>query len=185
MSNPRLRKPKTTLFHFQCFTHEQVKEINKKIKENILGKQNPAAAADNATKRGEFFPVPCTPLMELIHPWVYQCQLANREFFGYDINWDFHLDGLNYNVYKINDEYTWHIDFAGEKLYDMKLTCLLNLSEEPYEGGEFYIINSNEKIEFTSGMGLVLNSLIGHKVTPVTKGERRTLTYWGIGPSWK
>ena len=185
MSNPRLRKLKTTLFNFQCFTHEQIKEINKKIKENILGNQNSSAAANNATKRGEFFHVPCMQLMELIHPWIYQCQLTNREVFGYDINWDFHLDGLSYNVYEINDEYTWHIDFTQEKLYDIKLTCLLNLSEEPYEGGEFYIINSNEKIEFTSGMGLVLNSLIGHKVTPVTKGERRTLTYWGLGPSWK
>ena len=67
----------------------------------------------------------------------------------------------------------------------MKLTCLLNLSEEPYEGGEFYTITSNEKEEFTSGMGLIITSLIAHKVTPVTKGERITLTYWVAGPLWR
>ncbi len=59
------------------------------------------------------------------------------------------------------------------------------MSEEPYEGGEFCTINSNKKIEFTSGMGLIINSLIAHKVTPVTQGERITLTYWGMGPAWR
>ena len=70
----------------------------------------------------------------------------------------------------------------------MKLTCLLNLSEEPYEGGEFHTIgnrNPKENIRFTSGMGLIFNSLIAHKVTPVTKVERISLTYWGVGPSWR
>ena len=47
------------------------------------------------------------------------------------------------------------------------------------------MINIKEKIKFTSGMGLVLNSLIAHKVTPVTKGERITLTYWGLGSGWR
>ena len=67
----------------------------------------------------------------------------------------------------------------------MKLTCLLNLSEESYEGGEFKLIGVNEKIKFDSGEGLIVNSLMAHKVTPVTKGERITLTYWGVGPSWR
>ena len=68
----------------------------------------------------------------------------------------------------------------------MKLTCLLNLSEETYEGGEFCAINQEEEtIKFDSGMGLVMNSLIAHKVTPITKGERKSLTFWGTGPSWR
>jgi predicted 2-oxoglutarate/Fe(II)-dependent dioxygenase YbiX len=43
----------------------------------------------------------------------------------------------------------------------------------------------NEKIKFGSGEGLVFTSLIAHKVTPITKGERITLTYWGEGPTWR
>ena len=171
---------------FQCFTHEQVKEINKKIKENIFETEDSSFVANYTSKKGDFFHVPCMPLMELLHPWLYQCQQINKDVFGYDIYWDFHLESLNYNVYGIGGEYEWHID--GTKppdRSDMKLTCLLNLSEESYEGGEFCTINSNENIEFTSGMGLIMNSLIAHKVTPVTKGERITLTYWADGPSWK
>ena len=171
---------------FQCFTHEQVKEINKKIKENILQKEPKVDAAETAIKKGMFFHVLCLPLMELIHPWLYQCQVANREVFGYDIFWDFHLEGLNYNVYGIGSEYGWHIDVNNENTpRDLKLTCLLNLSEKKYEGGEFHAINSNEKIKFTSGMGLIIPSFIAHKVTPVIKGERKTLTYWASGPAMR
>jgi predicted 2-oxoglutarate/Fe(II)-dependent dioxygenase YbiX len=35
------------------------------------------------------------------------------------------------------------------------------------------------------GMGIVFNSMLAHKVTPVTKGKRISLTYWAIGPNWK
>ena len=165
------------------FTPEQVKEINKKIKENIL--KTKTKGAMNAVKKGEFFDAQCGPLMNLLHPWLFECQIINKEFFGYDTYWDFHVENYSYNVYGKTGEYGWHIDANPEDLYDMKLTCLLNLSEETYEGGEFYTINENEKHEFTSGTGLVFNSLIGHKVTPVTKGKRTTLTYWAVGPSWK
>ena len=171
---------------FQCFTQEQVKEINKKVKENIRERQPSKEAAQNVNKIGEFSIVPCVPLMELLHPWLSHCQYANKEIFGYDIYWHFHLEALNYNVYGIGSEYGWHIDANEEKDgFDGKLTCLLNLSEGSYEGGEFKLIGIDKKIKFDSGGGLIFNSLIVHKVTPVIKGERITLTYWAMGPSWR
>ena len=170
---------------FSCFTIEQVKEINKEIKKHIFQKEPSAKVAKNTSKIGEFFNVPCFPLMELLHPWLYECQIINKDVFGYDIDWHFHLDMFNYNVYGINGEYGFHIDAIGPRKIDLKLTCILNLSEEPYEGGSFFKINEKEEIKFDSGMGLIFNSLIAHKVTPVTKGERITLTYWGEGPPWR
>mgnify|MGYP003124612870 CR=1 FL=1 len=173
------------IIDFQCFTHEQVKEINKEIKKNIIERQDPSNAAENASKIGDFFPIPCLPLMELLHPWLYHCQRVNSDVFEYDIYWDFHLDAFNYNVYGVGGEYGWHIDINPRGMQDSKLTCLLNLSEETYEGGEFCTVGSDEKIRFDSGMGLILTSLIAHKVTPITKGERITLTYGAYGPSWR
>ena len=171
---------------FQCFTHEQVKVINKKIKENIWGRQDPADAARAAIKTGDFFYIPCPPLMELLHPWLYECQNINRNQFGYDIYWDFHLEKFNYNVYGTNDEYEWHVDAnSGEQPVDQKLTCILNLSEDPYEGGEFYTIINPKPLPLDSGHAIVFNSLIAHKVTPITKGKRITLTYWAQGQSWR
>tara|TARA_Y100000310_G_C20248593_1_gene608008 strand:- start:70 stop:609 length:540 start_codon:yes stop_codon:yes gene_type:complete len=176
----------SAIITFDIFTIEQIKEINKEIKKNIFQKEESSTSAQHASKIGEFSHVFIGPVMDVLHPWLHQCQNINREIFGYDMYWDFHLDALNYNVYGKNGEYTWHIDLNKKKSpIDMKLTCLLNLSEESYEGGEFYTINSNEKHEFTSGMGLVFNSLIAHKVTPITNGERITLIYLAKGPSWK
>ena len=170
---------------FPYFTHEQVKEINKKIKKNIFQKE-PLDAAASAIKVGSFFHIPCLSLTELLHPWLKQCQVINTKAFGYDIFWNFPVESFNYNVYDKSGEYDWHTDVTKNKECDMKLTCLLNLSEEPYEGGEFRTIGKpNENIKFTSGMGLIFNPLIAHKVTPVTKGERISLTYWGVGPSWR
>ena len=170
---------------FPYFTHEQVKEINKEIRKNIRQKE-PLDAAASAIKVGSFFHIPCLSLTELLHPWLKQCQEINKKVFGYDIFWNFPVESFNYNVYDKSGEYDWHTDVTKNKECDIKLTCLLNLSEETYEGGEFRTIGKpNENIKFTSGMGLIFNPLIAHKVTPVTKGERISLTYWGVGPSWR
>ena len=172
---------------FPYFTHEQVKKINKEIRKNISEKE-PLGLRATATKMGKFFHIPCSSLLEILHPWLKQCQEINTKVFGYDIFWNFNLESFNYNVYDKSGEYDWHTDVTKNKECDIKLTCLLNLSEETYEGGEFHTMgnrNPNESIKFTSGMGLVFNPLIAHKVTPVTKGERISLTYWGVGPSWR
>ena len=171
---------------FPCFTPEQVKNINKEVKKYIMGEQSPKDAASYTNKIGKFYHVAVNPLMELLHPWLYQCQSINKHIYGYDIDWDFHLDVFNYNIYGLGGEYGYHMDANNESKLDIKLTCLLNLSEEPYEGGKFSTINSaDEIVRFDPGEGLVLNSLIAHRVTPVTKGERITLTYFGEGPAWR
>ena len=172
---------------FTCFTHEQVKEINKEVKKNIKSEQNPEESAQNVNKIGKFCQVPCMSLMELLHPWLYQCQLINRHHFGYDVDWNLHLDKFNYNVYGESGEYDWHVDAMTKENHplDQKLTCILNLSEEQYEGGDFYLTYKNEKENFNSGQAIVFTSLIAHKVTPVTNGERITLTYWGMAPAWR
>ena len=173
----------------QIFTYEQVKEINNEIKKNISGERD--SASKTATKKGKFFNVPVQPLIDLTFPWLCQCQEANRKIYGYDAHWDFHLDSFSYNVYEKGDEYSWHIDINNDKSspFDSKLTCLLNLSEKPYEGGEFKLLGFqtglDEKIKFDCGYSIIFNSLIAHKVTPVTEGERITLTYFANGPAWR
>ena len=171
-----------------CFSQEQVKEINKEIKKHTHEKEPAGAAAGNVSKKGDFFPIPLPPLSTMLYPWLYRCQMTNRDFFGYDIDWQFHIDALHYNVYGVGGEYDWHIDANIDKTpTDTKLTCLLNLSEEPYEGGEFYMMNKKEgkPCQFNSGETLIFTSLWAHKVSPVTKGKRITLTYWATGPSWR
>tara|TARA_R100001594_G_scaffold24338_1_gene47699 strand:- start:1432 stop:1965 length:534 start_codon:yes stop_codon:yes gene_type:complete len=176
----------TFIFGFKCFNYKEIKAINKLIKKNLGTKEESTQVAENINKVGTFFNVSIPPIMNLIHPWLYSCQNVNRRHFGYDVDWQLQSDTVNYNVYGINDTYDWHIDERTLNCMDIKLTCLLNLSEEPYEGGEFYIrLQKEAKIKFDPGMGLVLHPLVAHKVMPVTKGKRKTLTYWALGSLWR
>ena len=175
----------------ELFTNEQIREINKRIKKQLDDvdgsiKEPANMPAGDAIKTGEFFIIPCGGVMDLIHPWLHMCQKCNRDQIGFDINWDFHLDTCSYNIYEIGGEYTWHTDGIYNNPHkDIKLTCLLNLSEESYEGGEFNLDGDDDNPQFTSGKGLIVHPYRRHKVTPVTKGKRITLTYWAVGPSWK
>ena len=59
---------------FPYFTQEQVKEINKEIRKNISEKE-PLGLRATATKMGKFFHIPCSSLLEILHPWLKHCLL--------------------------------------------------------------------------------------------------------------
>ena len=181
------------------FSTEQIKEINREIQKFITddsaeNSQNPALG-----KKGKFNLIPCAPMLNYLYPYISEIQKANMKFFGYDIFFYLGTDQFNYNVYdgKTKDEYDWHTDGTQmEAPSDIKLTCLLNLSEEPYEGGDFLCFpdyNDPEKEEYKNLLGqfripgtiLLFHPSRPHKVLPVTKGKRITLTYWAEGPSSK
>ena len=86
---------------FQCFTKEQVKEINEEIKrctnKGFSRKENPDEVAKFATKKGDFFHIPCPPLMKLLHPWLYQCQLINKNLYNQRFG---HLQALYFPKYQ-------------------------------------------------------------------------------------
>ena len=72
--------------------------------------------------------------------------------------------------------------------YDIKLTLLMNISQKPYEGGEFRYFHYEEttaKQFIKPGNVILIKSDIHHKVTPVTKGERTTLTHFISGPKFR
>ena len=66
-------------------------------------------------------------------------------------------------------------------------TCLLNCSEEPYEGGDLCLFRDKEiKIEnFNPGTAIVFPSFINHKVEKITSGSRASLAIWMNGPKFR
>ena len=92
----------TFIFGFACFNPKEIKAINKLINKNLGKKEDSTQVAQNVNKVGTFFNVPISPIMNLIHPWLYLCRNINRQHFGYDVDWQFQSDGVNYNIYKTN-----------------------------------------------------------------------------------
>ena len=95
-------------------------------------------------------------------------------------------DVLLYNVSSgdIKARYGEHYDSSRSWAYDAKLTFLLNLSPDEYEGGDL-IINKRLTNFRKPGSAILFKSHLRHEVTPVTKGERITLTYFINGPKYQ
>jgi predicted 2-oxoglutarate/Fe(II)-dependent dioxygenase YbiX len=115
---------------------------------------------------------------------------VSRINFGYDIWYPSNMDTCNLNIYSYKnlEKYDWHTDETNRELIDIKMTILINLSLKKYEGGNFYLFKGNEievKELNNPGNVIMFKSHVNHKVTPVTKGERRTLALFLYGPAFK
>lgn len=119
---------------------------------------------------------------------------ANREQFGFDIT--FGCESFQYTEYKAEDKghYSWHMDCHFDHktaVKDRKLSMVVQLSPpEDYEGGVFCIDNfaqPNFDIARWAPQGsvIVFPSYIKHCVTPVTKGIRKSLVTWYLGPAFR
>ena len=124
--------------------------------------------------------------------WIYAklgniLRCMNGMHWRFDIN-GFHED-LQYTVYHDdNSFYRWHVD--NMMMSDMpprKLSMSVQLTDpEEYEGGELQV-NDGEIHTVANDRGLVtvFPSYILHRVTPVTRGTRRSLVVWANGPGFR
>ena len=67
-----------------------------------------------------------------------------------------------------------------------KISIVLQLSDpEEYEGGELemFVSKDIQKIPKKKGAAVLFPSYCMHRVTPVTKGERRSIVLWVSGPA--
>ena len=124
--------------------------------------------------------------------WVFQ-KLAgaviqtNEQFFNFDLSG--FEQGLQLTRYDADGEqhYDWHID-RGQQTGGRKLSLTVQLSDpNDYEGGNLELKYGTDNVVASRERGLItfFPSYVLHRVTPVTKGKRITLTYWALGPLWR
>tara|TARA_E500000178_G_C16496653_1_gene519782 strand:- start:1 stop:540 length:540 start_codon:yes stop_codon:yes gene_type:complete len=168
------------------FNIEHIKKLNKAINDHLVkGSDKPNT---DAIKTSQVKFVNLGAIQHLILPFLDFIITSNTYYYGFDI---FQLTGskkLNYNTYEKNEEYTWHIDATVRSpIKDIKLTCLLNCSEDDYQGGDLFLFRDKEvKVEnFSPGSAVVFPSFINHKVEKITSGSRATLAIWMNGPKFR
>jgi len=120
---------------------------------------------------------------------LYQCGLEGNVKSG----WDMYVtaqEQVQFATYEEGMHYNWHIDtqlLSGNAL-DRKVSviCLMNDPSE-FEGGElqFNIGGQILEAQLKKGSVIVFPSFILHRVTPVTKGVRKTAVMWLNGPAFK
>lgn len=120
----------------------------------------------------------------------------NNKFYGYDLD---AIQPLQYSVYDsaANGHYEWHQDW-GSAVFDparpdvcRKLSFTLQLSDPvDYDGGRLEI-NYGQDYARESGFYLEQGSLVSfpsfmlHRITPVTRGVRRSLVGWCVGSDFR
>ena len=113
--------------------------------------------------------------------------MVNKQHFGYDCYEAGEVyNMINLNSYKVGDNYAWHRDREDHaSACDIKLTTILNVSDEPYQGGKLELWGCDFEDQVNQGDIIVISGDISHRVTEVTAGSRKTISYWTVGPRWR
>jgi predicted 2-oxoglutarate/Fe(II)-dependent dioxygenase YbiX len=109
---------------------------------------------------------------------------ANHQAWKFDVT---HSNQTDYLKYDVDGHYHAHVDtFMQVSNETRKLTVLMFLNDD-FEGGRLFLQNGHEKIYPPQGVGtcLVFPSFMLHGVEPVTKGVRRSVVTWLVGPWFK
>ena len=142
--------------------------------------------------------------------WHY-IERANRENFLYDLRC-IDNESIQYTQYNRGQFYGWHNDSDLPTQYKpiavgnrsdalvqdflntecemvRKLSFVLQLSDpDDYEGGNLQLLDENRKCYFAPrqrGTVILFDSRTQHRVLKVTKGTRKSIVGWTVGPRWK
>lgn len=119
----------------------------------------------------------------------YLTEMVNNKFYKFNL---IGYNNFQFTTYKASESghYDWHIDSSmgqpndnGNGLH-RKLSMSLLLNDD-FEGGDFEInLSKPQKVDLRRGRAIFFPSFVLHRVTPVTKGTRKSLVIWVEGPRW-
>jgi len=110
---------------------------------------------------------------------------ANHQAWRFDVT---HSNQTDYLKYDVEGHYHAHVDtfMKPGDIECRKLTVLMFLNDD-FEGGRLFLQNGHNKIypPQKPGTCIVFPSFMVHGVEPVTKGVRRSIVTWLLGPWFK
>lgn len=132
--------------------------------------------------------------------WVYpddNSQWLYDKFAGMVIEanktWKFNLysiiDSIQYTEYLAGGgHYDWHVDIGPKNISHRKVSIVVQLSDpSEYDGGDLELWNGGAIKSVFRGRGttVLFPSFTMHRVTPVTRGLRKSLVLWVGGEHYK
>lgn len=120
----------------------------------------------------------------------------NDAYYNFDLNG---YDHFQYTEYESN--YSGHYDYHSDIIYGeyspnkiietrkLSFIMALNTPGVDYEGGNLEINTASESnaisVEMKLGRIIAFPSWMLHRITPITKGKRKSLVTWVTGPKFK
>jgi len=130
--------------------------------------------------------------------WIFEklnyiIELNNQHVWNFDLNG---YDSFQYTEYYASEggKYDFHADLeyserqkSDPQTRKLSLSVILNEPGVDFEGGEFQILLGNDPITIpqTTGAVFFFPSWVLHRVTPVTKGTRKSMVVWVTGPKFR
>lgn len=116
-------------------------------------------------------------------------RVANRDVFDFDLREFAESPQVARYGAEREGHFDWHSDIGdGMLAAKRKLTMVVQLSTpETYEGGRLEVMPSAHVVtaDASQGTATIFPSFQLHRVTPVTKGQRHSLTIWAHGPLFR
>ena len=176
------------LYYHRVYSLPQVKKINQAINKylepaNDQVKKGPSGSIKNCAVST----LTWGKVKPFLKDFIDRAYFLNQQWYGAHVYPWTPYHALIHNHYKTGHQYSWHTDESACRPSSSKLTCLLNLSEKSYKGGNFQICrNTPETIEEfnTPGVMVVFPSYILHRIMPLTQGTRTSVAALLEGPQW-
>jgi PKHD-type hydroxylase len=159
----------------------------------VVGPNGENATSTNRKSKVKFF----TPNGN--NNWIFDrlsslLDSTNARYYGFDLTG---FDAIQFTEYSAEGEkYDWHMDTIlgtsrGPNFVQtrkLSLTIPINDPSE-WEGGEFQLQTGTPDepitVEQRQGTAIMFPSFLIHRVTPITKGVRKSLVIWVVGPKFK
>ena len=124
--------------------------------------------------------------------WLYD-KIINMVVEANKTMWNFNLysviESIQYTVYSEGGgHYDWHMDIGPGSISHRKVSVTIQLSDpSEYEGGDLELWYGGGVIQIPKNKGLtvIFPSFSMHRVTPITKGTRKSLVLWLGGEHYK
>ena len=180
-------------FFKEGFTKEQLNKIEKDVATLPFNDASTAGGSDKKLRSSSVKWIPQTNNWW----WLYET-LAGYATQANNALWNFDLhqipEQIQYTEYYATQKghYDWHADIGPGLLSKRKISITVQLSEpDEYEGGDMELFKGGsmngpfEKAPRKEGCVFIFPSFMMHRVSPVTKGTRKSFVLWLGGTHYK
>lgn len=186
----RFTDPQNYYYYPTGFSAEELQKVSNQVNTLPFQDATVVGGLDKKTRSSSIKWIPTTTEFE----WLYK-KLMDLSIEANQALWDFDLktmpEGIQYTEYYASNRghYTWHQDIGPDLLSQRKVSITVQLSDtNEYEGGDLEIWSGGDegrKMPRGKGTVVIFPSYMMHRVTPVTKGTRKSFVLWVGGEHYK
>ena len=142
---------------------------------------------DTKTRTSHISWIPFKKMPEMYRNIEKVMKTTNGNHFGFD---GMQITEMaQYTEYPEGGFYDWHVDNDVNCAHEppvrkISMTCLLS-PESEFEGGDLELMSEGRTTKIKQGHAIFFASFIRHRVTPIIRGNRKSLVMWFGGPPFK